>query len=148
MRKFLSPILNVINLILVSIAWGLSGQTAVNDIGVNNKIASGNIYEVIWKGSNANIVAIIGFFLFCVACLGMLIVFLPMKVRKFVACCTGLMFAGAGVLFLLSPKFYDRGSGQFEPTGILIAISVLILVAALFSLCIAAFEFFREKESK
>ena len=29
MRKFLLPIINLVNIILVSIAWGLSGKTAV-----------------------------------------------------------------------------------------------------------------------
>ena len=148
MRKFLSPILNVINLILVSIAWGLSGQTAVNDIGVKNETAAGNMYQLIWFGTKPNILAIVAFFLFCIACFGLLVAFLPLKARKFVACLNGLMFAGAGVLFLLSPKFYDYGSGKFELTGAFIAICVLILCAALFSLCMAALDFTAKKESK
>ena len=148
MRKFLSPILNVINLILVAIAWGLSGQSALNDIGVEANAPAGNLYQLVFFGTKTNILAIIGFCLFCVACFGMLVAFLPLKVRKFVACLNGLMFAGAGVLFLLAPKFYDYGSGKFEMTGAFIAICVLILVAALFSLCMAALEFTAKKESK
>ena len=148
MRKFLSPILNVINLILVSIAWGLSGQSAVKDAVVKSHPVSGNMYQVVWMGSKANIIGIIGFLLFCVACFGLLVAFLPLKVRKFVACLNGLMFAGAGVLLLLAPKFYCAGSGEFELTGAFIAICVLILVAALFSLCMAAVDFTAKKESK
>ena len=148
MRKFLSPILNLINLILVSIAWGLSGQSAVKDAVVESHPVAGNMYQVVWMGSKANILGIIGFLLFCVACFGLLVAFLPLKARKFVACLNGLMFAGAGVLLLLAPKFYDAGSGKFELTGAFIAICVLILVAALVSLCMAALDFTAKKESK
>ena len=148
MRKFLSPILNVINLILVAIAWGLSGQTAVNDIGVKNSAAAGNMYQLFWFGTKTNIIAIVAFLLFCVACFGLLVAFLPLKVRKFVACLNGLMFVGSGVLFLLSPKFYDYGSGKFEMTGAFIAICVLLLVAGAFSILMAALEFTKKKESK
>ena len=48
MRKFLSPILNVINLILVAIAWGLSGQSALNDIGVEANAPAGNLYQLVF----------------------------------------------------------------------------------------------------
>jgi len=148
MRKFLSPILNLINLILVSIAWGLSGKTAVVDAATKPNKACGNLYQVVWMGTNPNILAIIAFFLFCVACFGMLVAFLPLKVRKFVACLNGLMFAGAGVLFLLCAKSYDYAIQEIKLTGAFIAICVLILIAAFFSLCMSALEFTAKKESK
>lgn len=147
MRKFLLPIINLVNLILVSIAWGLSGKTAVIDAG-RNDAKCGNIYQVIWMGSKPNIIAIVAFFLFCVACLITLIAFLPVKVRKFCTCLGGLMYVGAGVLFLLSPKTYDYSIIEVELTGALIAICVLILIAGAFSLCMSAIEFLGKKESK
>ena len=147
MRKFLLPIINLVNLILVSIAWGLSGKTAVIDAGRNDQ-ACGNIYQVIWMGKNANIIAIVAFFLFCVACLLTLFAFLPVKVRKFTTCLGGLMYVGAGVLFLLSPKFYDYGMIKPELTNALIAICVLILIAGALSLLMSVIDFFAKKESK
>lgn len=150
MRKFLSPILNVINLILVSVAWGLSNQPGAVYDAARNNAPCGTFYQIVWGGESANILAIIAFFLFCVACFAMLVTFLPLKVRKFIACAQGLMFIGAGVLLFLAPnpKFYD--SLIFEPklSGAYIAMLVLILVAGAFSLCIAAFEFLGKKESK
>lgn len=147
MRKFLLPIFNLINLILVSIAWGLSAKTAIIDAGRNN-LASGNMYEIVWMGTKTNIIGIVAFFLFCVAAFLTLVAFLPLKGRKFVTCLDGLMYVGAGVLFLLSPKFYDRSIIEVELTGAFIAFCVLILVAGAFALCMAASEFFGKKEAK
>ena len=149
MRKFLSPILNVINLILISIAWGLSGQSAVLDKAYN-EAGRGNIYQVIFMGTKPNILAIVGFGLLCLACLTLLVAFLPLKARKFVACIEGLSFVGAGVLFLIGsvPPWYDCSIVEPKLSGALIAICVLILVAALFSLCMAALDFTAKKESK
>ena len=150
MRKFLSPILNVINLILVSVAWGLSNQSgAVYDAARGNDHC-GTFYDIVWTGTKPNVVAIIAFFLFCVACFAMLVTFLPIKAREFVACAQGLMFIGAGVLLFLAPnpKFYDCRILEPKLSGAYIAMLVLILVAGAFSLCIAAFEFFGKKESK
>ena len=148
MRKFLLPIINLVNIILVSIAWGLSGQSAVKDAVVKAHPVAGNMYQVVWMGSKANIIGIVAFFLFCVACFFTLVAFLPVKIRKFVVCLGGLMYVGAGVLFLLSPKFYDYSIIKPELTGAFIAICVLILVAGAFSLLMAAIDMFAKKESK
>ena len=58
------------------------------------------------------------------------------------------MYVGAGVLFLLSPKFYDYGMIKAELTSALIAICVLILVAGGLTLTMSAIDFFAKKESK
>ena len=147
MRKFLLPIINLVNIILVSIAWGLSGKTAVIDAGRGDQ-ACGNLYQVVWMGTKFNIIGVVAFFLFCVACFATLVAFLPVKVRKFVACLGGLMYVGSGVLFLLAPKFYDYSMIKPELTGSFIAICVLILVAGAFSLLMAAIDMFAKKESK
>jgi len=147
MRKFLVPVINLVNLILVSIAWGLSGKTAITDAG-NKDIACGNIYQVIWEGSRANVIAIIAFFLFILGCALMLAAFIPAKWRKFVSCGEGLSFVAAGILFLLSPKTYSYSIVKPELTSALIAICVLILVAGALSLCMCALDFLGKKESK
>ena len=150
MRKFLSPILNVINLILVSIAWGLSGQSAVLETVGHTEVGKGNIYQVIFMGTKPNVLAIVGFGLLCLACLALLVAFLPLKARKFVACVEGLSFVGAGVLFLIGsvPPHYDCSIVEPKLSGALIAICVLLFVAGLFSVIMAALDFTAKKESK
>lgn len=147
MRKFLLPIINLVNLILVSIAWGLSGKSAVIDAG-NKDLACGNMYQVIWEGSKANVIGIVAFFLFIVGCALTLVAFLPVKWRKFVSCGAGVAYVAAGVMFLLSPKSYDFAIVKPVLTGAFIAICVLILIAGAFSLCMSVLEFLGKKESK
>ena len=147
MRKFLLPIINLVNLILVSIAWGLSGKTAITDAG-NKDALCGNMYQVIWEGKSANPIAIVAFFLFILGCALMLVAFLPVKWRKFVSCGEGVSFIAAGILFLLSPKTYDYAIVKPELTGAFIAICVLILIAGAFAVAMSAFEFLEKKESK
>ena len=144
MRKFLLPIINLVNLILISIAWGLSGKTAIIDAG-NGDYPCGNMYQVIWQGANANPVAIVGFFLFIFGCAAMLAAFIPAKWRKYVSCCAGALFIASGVLFLCSQKTYDYPIAKPELTSAFIAICVLVLIAGAFSLAMSALEFFQKK---
>lgn len=152
MRKFLLPIINLVNLVLVVIVWVLTAQTAVNDIGQlgQKDVACGNYYQVVWEGSRANVLGIVSFFLFCVAVLLTLVVFLPIKVRKFLNCFNGLAYIGAGVLFLLAPipPHYARGIAEAELTGSLIAMAVLVFIAGAFSLLMSVIEFLGKKEAK
>ena len=151
MRKFLLPVINLINLILVSIAWGLSAakenDSAIIDAG-NKDIGCGNLYQVVWGGSHANVLALIAFFAFILGCALMLAAFLPIKARKFIAFLEGLSFVGAGVLFILSPKTYDYAIVKPELTDRFIAIIVLILIAGAFSLLMSVIDFTGKKESK
>ena len=147
MRKFLLPIINLVNLILVSIAWGLSGKSAILDAG-NNDLACGNMYQVIWEGKTGNAIGIVAFFLFIVGCALTLVAFLPVKWRKFVSCGAGAAYIAAGTLFLLSPKGYDYAIVKPELTSAFIAICVLILIAGAFSVGMACLEFLSKKESK
>ena len=146
MRKFLLPIINLVNLILISIVWGLSGQSAVLDKAETGK---GNFYQVVWMGTKANVLGIVAFFLFCFACLAMLIAFLPLKQRKIVTCLGGAMFVAAGVLFFIAPfpPHYDCGINEPQLSGALIAMGVLTLVAGAFMLCMSALEFLKKNDS-
>lgn len=141
MRKFLLPVINLINLILVSIAWGLSGKSAILETINHKSVGCGNMYQIVWMGSTANVIGIVAFFLFCVACFATLVAFLPIKARKFVSCLAGLMYVGSGVMFLLSPKFYDYNIQMPKLTSAFIAFCVLILVAGAFSLLMSVLEF-------
>ena len=148
MRKFLLPIINLVNVVLVSIAWGLSGKTAVID-AARSDAASGNIYQVIWEGQvsthNVNAMGIVGFFLFILACALMLMAFIPFKARKFTTCLGGLSFIAAGVLFLNAPWHAARAIYKPELTGAIIAIAVLLFIAGAFSLVMSIIEFLEKK---
>ena len=149
MRKFLLPVINLINLILVSITWGLTKQTAV----VDKEFASeprGIYYQIVWGGTKPNVLAIVGFFLFIATCVAILVAFLPLKVRKFITCAGGLMSVASGVIFLLSPKpkFYDCSIVEPKLTGACIAMAVLVFVAGAFLLLMSVIEFLPEKKSK
>ena len=148
MRKFLLPIINLVNVVLVSIAWGLSGKTAVID-AARSDAACGNIYQVIWEGEaaahNANAMGIVGFFLFILACVLMLASFIPFKARKFATCLGGLSFIAAGVLFLNAPWHAARAIFKPELTGALIAIAVLIFIAGAFMLVMSIIEICEKK---
>ena len=145
MRKFLLPIINVVNLILVSIAWGLSTKTALLDTA-RNDAKSGNLYEIVWMGEKANAMGIIAFFLFIFGCALMLAAFLPIKARKYITCANGAFFIASGILFLLAPKTYDRAIIEVKYTGAFIAIAVLILVAGAFAALMSVLEFTEKKE--
>ena len=141
MRKFLLPVINLVNLILVSITWGLSGKTAVIDAGhAGGDVKCGNFYQVVWMGTKANAVGIIGFFLFIAAVALTLVAFLPLKSRKFITCAGGAFYIAAGVLFLRAPYHYDYSIQKIELSGALIAMAVLVFVAGAFSLCMSLIE--------
>ena len=151
MRKFLLPIINLVNLILVSIAWGLTGKTAVIDAG-NGDLACGNFYEVIWDGQvsshNVNVLGVVAFFVFILGCAFMLAAFLPAKWRKYVSCLEGLAFLAAGSMFLCMPRYTARAIVTPELTGAMIAIGVLVLIAGAFTLLMSVLDFTAKKESK
>lgn len=145
MKRILSPIINLVSLILVGVAFGLAGLTAATQ---PNKAESsaGSYYQLVWtkfgEPAHFSVLALIGFFVLCVAALVLLVVFIP-KIRKFIAPVGGLMLIGAGVLALLTPK-------QVNPLLTnkpgLIAMAVLLFVAAAFELVITALEFMDKGE--
>lgn len=148
MRKFLLPIINLVNVILVSITFGLGKNPGVKDV-VRNKILSQNYYNLVWgHQQTANVIGIIGFFLFVVAVALTVVSFLPVKVRKFVVAVAGALYIAAGVMFLLTPSHYCYNFlGAIKLTGSLIAMAVLVFIAGAFSLLMSAIEF-TSKESK
>ena len=144
MRKFLLPIINLVNVILVSIAFGLSANTAVVD---GNEVAKGNYYQMVWGAAEKpNMLGIIGFFLFIVAALLTLICFLPLKGRKFLALLTGVAYVGTGALVLMTLKGWNYYIFEPEMTGSLIAMAVLIFCAGALSLVMGVIELSAKKE--
>lgn len=145
MRKFLLPIINLVNVVLVAITFGLSPKTSVIDAGMKD-LAKGNYYQLVWNNSNANVMGIIGFFLLCVAALATLVIFFPFKARKCVAAVTGLMYAGAGAMFLLTPKGADMVFVELEMTKAFITMIVLTFCVAAFTILMSVLEFTEKKE--
>lgn len=148
MRKFILPIINLINVVLVSIAFGLSGKSAVLN---GDSVGDGNFYQIVWGGEKANIVGIVAFFLLVVAAFLMLVNFLPLRGRKCVAGLTGLMFVATGVLMILcpNPKFYDHAYKiSYSLTGSYIAMIVLLFIAGALSILMSVIEITGKKESK
>ena len=146
MRKFLIPIINLVNLILVSITFGLGAKDgAAIDAGLND-IGRGNYYQLVWNASDkANVIGIVGFFLFVVAAALMLVNFLPLKARKCVAPLTGLMFIAAGVMFLLTPANAAIHFVELKLSGSLIAMAVLVFIAGALSLGMSVLDFTAKK---
>lgn len=139
MKRILSPIINLVSLILVGVAFGLAGLTAASQAN-KAESSAGSYYTLVWNRFgdplHHSVLALIGFFLLCVGALVLLVVFLP-KIRKFVAPVGGLMLIGAGVLALLTPQSVNPSLTN-KPG--LIAMAVLLFVAGAFELVITALE--------
>lgn len=160
MKKFLLPIMNLINVVLVSIVFGLGAQTALNLIDTSkNKVGQGNWYQLVWRGyytdmgkTGVNVLGIVGFFLFVLAVAAILVAFFPTKFRKWVCAGMGAALIASGVLFLLTPN----GAGysfiaNCKITSELIGMAVLAIVSGVLSLGMAAIEIvpiFLKKEAK
>lgn len=143
MRKFLLPIINLINVVLCSIVFGLGNNNAYTYSLSGNERAGETWYSLVWmpieNGSNA--IGIVGFFLFIFAVAGVLFAFLPIKARKFVNVLVGAMLIASGVLFLKTPMGGQRVYPGLELSGSLIAMAVLVFISGAFSLAMAALEF-------
>lgn len=142
MRKFLIPIINLVNLILVSITFGLGNNPAFTSDSGN----SHRYYQVVWNAADhANVIGIVGFFLFIAATALMVFNFLPVKVRKFTSIVAGGLFIAAGVLFLKTPGAADMNNVNLKLTGSLVAMSVLVIIAGAFSLLMSLLDFTGKK---
>ena len=148
MRKIIATVVNLVNLILLGIAFGLGSLTAA----VNANDASiGTYYSLVWPTSQSYFSAmnIAGFFVFCVAAGIMLFLLIPLKVRKFVAVLEAILLVFAGVATLLVPQMYCSvadPSPLFYLQGGLIAMAVLMFVAALLTVFNVVLEFTEKAE--
>ena len=139
MNKILSPIINLISLILVGAAFGLGGLTAAHNA---HDASIGAYYQLVWWNPTA--LSLVGFFALCVGAFLLLVVFLP-KSRKLFAPVAGLFLILAGVLALLTPKSVARGATVTNQPG-LIALAVLLFVAGAFSLVVCTLEFLSKED--
>lgn len=149
MRKFLLPIINLVNVILVSITFGLAKLSGATDVSLAHEPPLPNFYNLVWGHQEvANVIGIVGFFLFVFAVALTVVGFIPMKSRKCIVGTAGAMYIAAGVLFLLTPQNYCYGNETtvLELSGSLIAMAVLVFVAGALSIGMLALELTEKKE--
>lgn len=149
MRKFLVPVINLVNIILVSIVFGLGSNTAVYETIRGVDSLRGNYYQLVWGAADkANALGIVGFFLFVVAVAATVATFIPFKCRKYTLVLVGAMYIAAGVLFLNTPNGCDQLVFAQKLSDSLIAMAVLVFIAGAFTLGAAALELTAKKEAK
>lgn len=151
MRKFLIPIINLVNVILVTIAFVLGNTSAATTSYSGTSSDLPRYYHLIWNAADkTNVLGIVGFFVLIFAAVLMLINFIPFKGRKCVAGVAGAAFIAAGVLILKTPAAADLGPvvlGSLELSGALIAMAVLVIIAGALSLVMTVLDL-TAKEAK
>ena len=148
MRKIIVSVLNLVNLVLLGITFGLGTLTA----GLDRQGQSiGTYYQLVWPANAAYFQAlnVIGFFALCIAAGLTLFLVVPLSFRKFVSAGNAALLIFTGVVTLLVPTIYNQGSAlPVTNQGGLIGMGVLLFVAAAISAFGAVLEFLAEKEAK
>ncbi|MDY6275958.1 MAG: hypothetical protein SPL75_00505, partial [Bacilli bacterium] len=80
MRKILLPILSLVSVILVAIAFGIAAQTAATRVDGSN---FGNYYQLVFE-RGSNVFALLSFILLVVGSVVLVFCLIPTKFRKFV----------------------------------------------------------------
>ena len=144
MRKILVPILGLLSLVLLGIAFGLASLSIATHT-LSNTVVGVSYYQAVWQGDNKSALCIVGFFLLCFGALATLVGLLPLKVRKFIVCGAALLSIVAGIFILLTPNFYfgDLAS-KYTVNGGLIATGVLVIVAGALEALAALLDFKKE----
>lgn len=143
MKKFILPVIGLIALILVGVAFGLGSNSAGNIYAIK---PAGNWYQLVWTTKGVSTIGVVGFFLLCVGAFFGLVALIPFKFSKFLMALVGLMFVGAGVIMLLTPgAVYSHGE-PFDMAASYTAVCVLTLVAGGLDLLGACVGFLPEKK--
>ena len=141
MRKILLPILSLVCVVLVSIAFGIAAQTAGTRVDGSN---FGNYYQLVFeRGSNA--FALVSFILFVVASAALLVCLVPTKFRKFVLPADAALFIAAGVFMILAPKHAEEA---ITATGSMTSTAVLVIVTGGVLCLMTILSFLGKKEAK
>ena len=138
MRKFLLPVINIVNLILLGIAFGLGGNTAIYTPAGTERTSLGNYYQVIWN--NPTVMSVVTFFLFVTGVALCLFTLIPFKGRKFVALICGGMLIASGVLTLTLGGSLANPVLGYTNSGSLIALVVLLIVAGALEAIMSVYE--------
>ena len=143
MRKVLLALFSLVNVVLVSVAFGITAQTAVTN---NQDAGFANYYQLVFeRGSNP--FALVSFILLVAGAAVLLVCLIPTKFRKFVLPVDAALFIAAGVFMLLAPHHVDTNQ-TLTVTGSMTAASILVLVAGGISCFECVLEFLKKKEAK
>lgn len=150
MKKFLLPIISLVNVVLFSIAFGLGGNSAYSLVLANSKQVGQDWYSLVWTpiegGSNA--FGVFGFFFFIFAALLVLLAWVPTKGRKWFNLGACVLSVLTGVFFLEAPVKLGRAAvAPIENSDSLIAMAVLVFIAAFLSLVNAVIELAPSKKA-
>lgn len=144
MRKILIPVLGLVSLILIGIAFGLASLSIATRVA-NDSVVGVSYYQAVWQSDSRNALNIVGFFLFCFAPAFVLVGLLPLKFRKYVLCGAAVISIAAGIFVLLLPTFYfGNVMSKYSTNGGLIATGVLLIVAGAFEAVGALLDFKKE----
>ena len=144
MRRILVPILGLVSLVLLGIAFGLASLSIATRVA-SDTVVGVSYYQAVWQGDNLNALNIVGFFLLCFAPLFVLCGLLPLKVRKFILIGAALVSIAAGVFILILPNFYFGSEvSKYSVNGGLIATGVLAIVAGALECLGALLDFKKE----
>lgn len=144
MRKILIPILGLVSLILIGIAFGLASLSIATRIAPDSVVGV-SYYQAVWQSDNLNALNIVGFFLLCFAPALVLVGLLPLKARKFILCGAAIVSIIAGVFVLLLPGLYfGSEASKYSTNGGLIATGVLVIIAGAFEAIGALLDFKKE----
>ena len=143
MRKILLPILSLVCVILVAVAFGVAAQTAATRVDGSN---FGNYYQLVFQ-RGSNVFALVSFILFVVAAALLVVVLVPSKIRKFLLPADAALFVAAGVFMILAPK-HASDVGPLTVTGSMTAVAVLVIVTGAVLCLMSVLSFLGKKESK
>ena len=141
MRKILVPVLSLVSVVLVAIAFGISAQTVATRVDGSN---FGNYYQLVFQ-RGSNVFALVSFICFVAAAALLVVCLLPTKFRKFVLPVDAAAFVAAGVFTLLAPS---KAAEKITANGTLTATAVLLIVAGAVMCCLTLLAFLGKKEAK
>jgi len=140
MRKFLLPLLSLVNIVLLAVVFGVAAQCVGTRVDGSN---FGNYYQLVFQRGQ-NVFALLSFIFLCAGAVLVLFNLIPSKARKVSLPLNAAFLIASGVLMLLS---IGKTLEKVSISGSLIAISVLMMVAGLVTLMMSVIEF-TKKASK
>lgn len=141
MRKFLLPLLSLVNIVLLAVVFGVAAQNVGTRVDGSN---FGNYYQLVFERGQ-NLFALISFICLVVGGFFTLVNLLPLKARKFTSVFHALVVIASGVFMLLGA---NKALEKITVSGSLVAIAVLMFVAGFVSILMALLEFSKKSEAK
>lgn len=143
MRKILLPILSLVCVVLIAVAFGIAAQTAATRVDGSN---FGNYYQLVFE-RGSNVFALVSFICFVLATVCFVVCLVPSKIRKFALPVDAVLFIVAGVFMILTPS-HAKDVAALTVTGTMIATYVLVIITGAIVCGLSLLAFTGSKESK